>query len=310
MHPLFMKQKRLLFDGAFGTYYASLYGNEEPCEMANVKAPTRVAAIHEEYLKAGANAIKTNTFAMNEAVLDCSKAKREELLRQGYRIAKRVATPYQASVFADIGPCVETRTRSAFTQYKELVDVFLEEGADCFLFETLPNDHGIHEIAAYLKERCPHVCVLVSFAVTADGYTQQGVPLTKLVKAAHEDENIHGFGLNCICGPMHMRRLLKYFDTKKDTILIMPNAGYPTILANHTYFRDIMRRKWKKSAVWVFVSWVAAAVASLLIFKRSKKDYKKKLCYHFPHRQRMIRFFIRIAILCAKNYKEKKKSYV
>ena len=50
MHPLFMKQKRLLFDGAFGTYYASLYGNEEPCEMANVKAPTRVAAIHEEYL--------------------------------------------------------------------------------------------------------------------------------------------------------------------------------------------------------------------------------------------------------------------
>lgn len=238
MHPLFMKQKRLLFDGAFGTYYASLYGNEEPCEMANVKAPTRVAAIHEEYLKAGANAIKTNTFAMNEAVLDCSKAKREELLRQGYRIAKRVATPYQASVFADIGPCVETRTRSAFTQYKELVDVFLEEGADCFLFETLPNDHGIHEIAAYLKERCPHVCVLVSFAVTADGYTQQGVPLTKLVKAAHEDENIHGFGLNCICGPMHMRRLLKYFDTKKDTILIMPNAGYPTILANHTYFRD------------------------------------------------------------------------
>ena len=35
---------------AFGTYYASLYGNEEPCEMANVKAPTRVAAIHEEYL--------------------------------------------------------------------------------------------------------------------------------------------------------------------------------------------------------------------------------------------------------------------
>lgn len=132
MHPYFMKQKRLLFDGAFGTYYASLYGNEEPCEMANVKAPTRVAAIHEEYLKAGANAIKTNTFAMNEAVLDCSKAKREELLRQGYRIAKRVATPYQASVFADIGPCVETRTRSAFTQYKELVDVFFRRG--CRLF--------------------------------------------------------------------------------------------------------------------------------------------------------------------------------
>lgn len=87
MHPYFMKQKRLLFDGAFGTYYASLYGNEEPCEMANVKAPTRVAAIHEEYLKAGANAIKTNTFAMNEAVLDCSKAKREELLRQGARLS-------------------------------------------------------------------------------------------------------------------------------------------------------------------------------------------------------------------------------
>ena len=47
MHPLFLKQKRLLFDGAFGHYYAPLYGNEEPCTMENVKPPTRVAAINE-----------------------------------------------------------------------------------------------------------------------------------------------------------------------------------------------------------------------------------------------------------------------
>ena len=42
-------QGYMLFDGAFGTYYAQRYAEEqEPCEMANLKHPQRVAAIHRE----------------------------------------------------------------------------------------------------------------------------------------------------------------------------------------------------------------------------------------------------------------------
>ena len=40
----------LLFDGAFGTYYYSLTGDEAPCELANLTSPDTVLRIHREYL--------------------------------------------------------------------------------------------------------------------------------------------------------------------------------------------------------------------------------------------------------------------
>ena len=66
-------QGYMLFDGAFGTYYAQRYAEDQkPCEMANLNHPKRVAAIHQEYIEAGADAIKTNTFSANEQHLECS----------------------------------------------------------------------------------------------------------------------------------------------------------------------------------------------------------------------------------------------
>ena len=60
-------QGYMLFDGAFGTYYAQRYAEDQkPCEMANLNHPKRVSAIHQEYIEAGADAIKTNTFSANE----------------------------------------------------------------------------------------------------------------------------------------------------------------------------------------------------------------------------------------------------
>ena len=42
-------QGYMLFDGAFGTYYAQRYAEDQkPCEMANLNHPKRVAAIHQE----------------------------------------------------------------------------------------------------------------------------------------------------------------------------------------------------------------------------------------------------------------------
>ena len=44
-------QGYMLFDGAFGTYYAQRYAEDQkPCEMANLNHPKRVAAIHQEYI--------------------------------------------------------------------------------------------------------------------------------------------------------------------------------------------------------------------------------------------------------------------
>lgn len=121
-------QGYMLFDGAFGTYYAQRYAEDQkPCEMANLNHPKRVAAIHQEYIEAGADAIKTNTFSANEQHLECSWEMIRRILQEGYRIAKEAAKD-KVKVFADIGPIMEQKNVSLAQQYQQIVDVFLAEG--------------------------------------------------------------------------------------------------------------------------------------------------------------------------------------
>lgn len=231
------QQGYFLLDGAFGTYYAQRFDeNLDSCEMANIKYPERVRAIHQEYMDAGADGIKTNTFSANEQHLECSWDTIVEIIRQGYRLAYQVVQD-KRRVFADIGPIIEQKNVSLFEQYRRIVDIFLEEGAACFLFETCLNTHALKEIAAYIKQQCPTACIIVSFAVTADGYTRQGISMKQLINECNKDSNIDVCGLNCVCGPMHMKRLMDEIHTDKE-LIIMPNAGYPTILGNRTYFQD------------------------------------------------------------------------
>ena len=41
-----IQQKKLLFDGAFGTYYGGKYDTKQLPELANLEAPERVKEIH------------------------------------------------------------------------------------------------------------------------------------------------------------------------------------------------------------------------------------------------------------------------
>lgn len=58
----YLAHKPLLFDGGMGTYYKAAPGAE--CELANLTDPEGVKRVHAEYLAAGAQAIKTNTFGL------------------------------------------------------------------------------------------------------------------------------------------------------------------------------------------------------------------------------------------------------
>ena len=78
--------KPLLFDGGMGSYYAQKYGfDPECCERANLLYPARIAAIHREYIAAGARAIKTNTFGANTVGLECDDETVAEIIAAGWR---------------------------------------------------------------------------------------------------------------------------------------------------------------------------------------------------------------------------------
>ena len=80
----YLREKPLLFDGAMGTFLAKKYPDIDigPCEMLNLLQPEMVCEVHKEYIRAGAVAIKTNTFAVDSEILNQDKAAVEKMIRR------------------------------------------------------------------------------------------------------------------------------------------------------------------------------------------------------------------------------------
>ena len=134
----FLRENILLMDGAMGTYYQQLQENKENvAELANLLEPELVLKIHREYLEAGADIIRTNTFAVNSIVLSKeSNEVREDLLRRACGIAKQAVaeekerTGRECFVAADIGPIAgggERAPEEVLAEYYRMCEVFLEE---------------------------------------------------------------------------------------------------------------------------------------------------------------------------------------
>lgn len=232
----YLQDNILLFDGAMGTYYAAQYPEDKlKCEWANKNHPTRIAAIHREYLQAGACAIKTNTFGANTQALECTLDEVYEVICAGWELARAAAQACDAVVFADIGPLPE-----GSDEHYMLIDKFLKLGAKHFLFETYSDYVPVQALAAYIKTRCPDAFVLASFAVTPDGFTFQGLTARALMAKMQEDVNIDATGFNCVSGPHHLlmvtREVSSGFAGSQTVLSVMPNAGYPAIVGGRTVF--------------------------------------------------------------------------
>ena len=171
----YLKKKPLIFDGGMGTYYAQkTHTRGKGVELANIETPRVVEDIHTEYLRAGAQAIKTNTFAANRIVYQGDTATVERIIRTGWELAARAAEPFGAYVFADIGPVSGLPPADIIEEYRFLSDIFLAMGARHFIFETNSSIEGLAETAAHIKQVCPEAFVLTSFSAFPGGYTRDG----------------------------------------------------------------------------------------------------------------------------------------
>ena len=228
-----LKDRVLLLDGGMGTYYKGRPGLE--CEQANLADPEGVLAVHREYLAAGADAIKTNTFSLPRLAAG-SAAGWEELVRAGWRLAARAAGE-NAAVFADLGPALDTEAGPAGASYRVAAELFLELGAVNFLFETLSTDAGVAETAAYIKSRRPEAFVLVSFASLPDGYTREGVSVRALAGRMAACGAVDAVGLNCLLAPSAMRSVLPVLAGCGLPAAAMPNGGYPLVARDHVVYQ-------------------------------------------------------------------------
>lgn len=242
----YLKDGRLIADGAMGTYYEEKYGKEkELAERANELNPQRVKEIHLEYLGSGARLIRTNTFATNSMFFDS----REEIIKnikKGYAIAEEAVRDFQTQnpkepvvIAADIGTIYDTNHLeydSILLEYKEICDTFLTCGADCFVFETQADFTYIEPVSAYLKERAD-VFIIAQFSFDKSGYTRSGLSVDKVVRTAAAMDNIDAYGCNCGVEATHLYQLMKNITFPNGKyVTALPNAGYPHTLRGRTLY--------------------------------------------------------------------------
>ncbi len=152
-----------------------------------------------------------------------------QTLQAGYTLACEAAAPFDAAVFADLGPAApEDLLRAA--------DCLLELGAENFLFETFSELNALDRIAAYIKEKRPGAFILTSFAAGPDGVTRHGLHAGTLLQQAADCAAIDAVGLNCVSGPSHLLRLVKGLQRLPQLLAVMPNAGYPAIVRGRTVY--------------------------------------------------------------------------
>lgn len=245
-----LQQKKLICDGAFGTYYAMKYDTKELPELANIQHPERVKQIHEEYVAAGAQIIRTNTYACNTAVM-CAKLEQvKENIRQGYQKACEAAgcrddlrreaeENRHVFVAADIGPipCENAADKeSVQKEYIEICRTFLEAGAEIFLFETFADLEDILPAISMIGDKA---FVIVQFAVNQFGYSSVGLSARKLMEEAENCEEIGAAGFNCGVGPGHMQKIIRNLELSgKKFLTALPNAGYPQSVSNRMIFSN------------------------------------------------------------------------
>lgn len=220
-----LQTRPLLFDGAMGTYYKAAPGVE--CEQANLTDPAGVLAVHREYLAAGADAVKTNTFSLPRLAAAHTPGW-EQLAQAGWQLAVQAAGETGAAVFADLGPAPDTEAVPAGQVYTAVAKQFTALGARNFLFETLSSDAGLLDVVGAIKAEVPNAFVLVSFAVLPDGYTREGMYCKDLARRMQESGIVDAVGLNCVSAPGAMRTLAKQLGGTLP-LSVMPNAGYPVV---------------------------------------------------------------------------------
>lgn len=232
-----IQQGPLLFDGGMGTYFSQK--NHSPgsgCELANLSQPELIGDIHREYLEAGAQAIKTNSFALNRPALQGDEELARRAIRAGWELAAQAAAPFDAFVFADIGPVTALSPDQAAEEYRWVADRFLELGARHFLFETNATAAGLREAAEYIRAQAPESYIIVTFAVQPDGFSREGCFAADLLGEMRACSAVDAVGFNCVCGARHMLELVRGLEHSGVTLALMPNAGYPVVVNNRTFY--------------------------------------------------------------------------
>lgn len=234
--------KRILFfDGAMGTLLQEkgLAGGELP-DLWNLSHPDIVKDIHLQYLNAGADILKTNTFGTNALKHDAHLV--DVIVKGAVDIAKAaVAQAGHGWVALDMGPTGKLLKPFGDLEFERAVELYAQvalagqrAGADCILIETMADTYELK--AAVLGAKETSLPVMATVAFDEKGKLLTGADIQTVV-AMLEGLGVAALGLNCGMGPDAMLALVA--DLAKvcsAPIIVNPNAGLPRVVDGNTIF--------------------------------------------------------------------------
>jgi 5-methyltetrahydrofolate--homocysteine methyltransferase len=269
--PQILKERIAILDGAMGTmiqryqlteadyrgerfrdHGRSLKGNND---LLQISRPDIVRAIHEQYLRAGADIVETNTFgATSVAQADYElEGVAREMNVAGARLAREVCdafssadkprfvagalgpTPKTASISPDVNDPAARNTSFAELRaaYREQAEGLLEGGCDLFLvetvFDTLNAKAAIFALDELMEDSGERLPVIVSGTVTdASGRILSGQTVSAFWHSVRHARPL-AIGLNCALGAALMRPYIEELaGIAGDTFVsCYPNAGLP-----------------------------------------------------------------------------------
>ncbi|GAC1328594.1 MAG: methionine synthase [Steroidobacteraceae bacterium] len=242
----------------FAAWRTDLRGNND---LLSLTQPDVIAAIHREYLLAGADMISTNTFNSN-AISQTDYGMQSlagELNLAAARLARRVAdevtaeTNRQRFVAGALGPTSRTASLSpnvndpAFRNisfdelaaaYGEAARALIEGGVDVILietvFDTLNAKAALFAVRALLDDVGANLPIIVSGTISdASGRTLSG-QTTEAFWNSIRHARPAVVGLNCALGGRQLRPYIEELARIADAyVCAYPNAGLPNAFGEY-----------------------------------------------------------------------------
>jgi homocysteine S-methyltransferase len=230
-----LNERVLVCDGAMGTMlYAKGVFINKSFDALNLTRPELVEEVHQEYVRAGADVIETNTFGANRIKLGSFglAGSLHAINVEGVRIARRAAND-RAYVAGSIGPLGiriepwgKTGVDEATAYFREQATALADGGADLFILETFRD---LNEIGAALDavRSVSDKPIVAQMTTEEDGNTLDGTPPERFAPEL-ERRGATVIGVNCAVGPAPMLETIERMEAvTRRRLSAQPNAGKP-----------------------------------------------------------------------------------
>jgi homocysteine S-methyltransferase len=228
-----LETRVLCGDGAIGSLLLEAGIPLTRCfEELCVSEPDRIRAIHEEYIRAGARVIETNSFGANAVRLGefGFQGRVAEINRAAAKRAREAAGNGEVYVAGSVGPLGITGEEAAqrgidrASCFREQIGSLVEGGVDLIYFETF-TDFEEMAIALQAKKEVGDVPEICSFACAPDGQLSGDISLAGAF-AKLQAMDVKMMGVNCMNDPRGMVQLLRQLPGEH-LLAVYPSAGNP-----------------------------------------------------------------------------------